>query len=154
MRWLYHYLFVFIMPPLQHRQISRVIYSIYAKIGYISNQRDTSLWLPETFICLSVCLPVLLSRIYGSFLDYYGSNFDETWWKCWDLCTIDCNEIFNKNRFSDDITMTSFLILLSAFLQGDIILRQRKMTIILCPDCDTIESRQSCCLIDDFYDLI
>ena len=42
---------------------------------------------------MCVCLSVCLSRFYGLYLGYYGSDFDETWWKCWNLDPIDCIKI-------------------------------------------------------------
>ena len=39
-----------------------------------------------TAIFLSVCL----SRFYGLYPVYYGSDFDQTLWKCWNFFPIDC----------------------------------------------------------------
>ena len=44
---------------------------------------------------------------------------------------------FHKNLNSDDVIVSSFLILLAFFLQS---LRQREIIIILCPDCDISDS--------------
>ena len=37
------------------------------------------LWLLLNFICVSKCVSVCLSRFYGLYLAYYGSDFDQTW---------------------------------------------------------------------------
>ena len=41
----------------------------------------------------SVCLSVCLSRFYGLYLGYYGLDFDQTWWECWNFGPIDCVKI-------------------------------------------------------------
>ena len=52
---------------------------------------------------LSMCL----SLLNGFYLSYYELDFDETWWKCWNLGPMIVLK-FHKNRFSDDvIKMTS-----------------------------------------------
>ena len=56
---------------------------------------------PPNFICLCVCLcvcvcicvSVCLSRFYGLYLGYYGLDFDQTWWECWNFGPIDCVKI-------------------------------------------------------------
>ena len=47
---------------------------------------------PTNFIsvCVSVCQSMWLSHFYGLYLTYYGSDFDQTWWKCWNFGLIDC----------------------------------------------------------------
>ena len=38
---------------------------------------------PPNYICLCVCLSVCLSHLSSLYFGYYGSNFYETWRKCW-----------------------------------------------------------------------
>ena len=70
-----------------HRSISR---------WHLSSQPWETV-APPNFICLAVCqsavsLSVCVSRFYGLFLGYNGSNFDETWWKCWTWYSIDFSQ--------------------------------------------------------------
>ena len=52
------------------------------------------LWLLQTLsVCVCVCLYVNLSRFYGLYLAYYESDFDQTWWKCWNFGLINCFKI-------------------------------------------------------------
>ena len=44
-------------------------------------------------IYMCVCLFVSLSRIYGLYLAYYESDFDQTWCKCWNFDPIDRTKI-------------------------------------------------------------
>ena len=48
-----------------------------------------SLWTvaPTNFICVCVCLVCHLSCFYPLYLAYYGSDFDQSWWKCWNSYT-------------------------------------------------------------------
>ena len=46
------------------------------------------------FVCLSLCLSVLLLSLY---LGNYKFDFDETWWKSWNLGPIDCIKISEKS---------------------------------------------------------
>ena len=56
-------------------------------------------------LCLSV------SRFYGLYHSWYGSDFDETWWKYWNLRN------FHENRFSDDV-ITFFFFFGCFFAKG------------------------------------
>ena len=74
----------------------------------------------------------------------YGSDFDETWWECWNLGPIDCNK-FHNTCFSDDVIWRhSRYICLSIYIfdifQRDNILWQREMIIMLFLNCDTSDS--------------
>ena len=87
------------------------------------------------YICVCVCvylsISVWLSRFYGLYLGYYGSEFDETWWNCWNLGPIDCTKILYSVewwRYPD------------LFLQRDQFMRQREFIFVLCPDCDTSDN--------------
>ena len=71
------------------------------------------LWLLQTLslcVSLSVCTCVCLSRFYRLHLATYGSDFDQTWWKCWNFGSIDCIKISWKLVLSWGNTMMSFLI--------------------------------------------
>ena len=48
-----------------------------------------------TFVCLCVCL----SHFYGFYLGYYGLDFNQTSWECWNLGPIDCVKIWEFNFF-------------------------------------------------------
>ena len=45
---------------------------------------------PPNFLCVCV------SRFYDLNLDFYRSDFDETWWKCWNIAPIDCIKFQKK----------------------------------------------------------
>ena len=57
-----------------------------------------SLWTvaPTNFISLCVCLYVCLSRFYGLYFMYYRLDFDQTWWKCWNLGPINSIKMTEK----------------------------------------------------------
>ena len=60
-------------------------------------------------LCVCMCLCVCLSRFYGLYLGYYGSDFNQTWYM---VKTLEDRCIvlkFHRNRFSVDVIMTSFL---------------------------------------------
>ena len=50
------------------------------------------------YLWLLFYLSVRLSRFYGFYLGYYGSYFDETWRKCWNLRPIDSIKISFKKK--------------------------------------------------------
>ena len=62
-------------------------------------------------VCLSVCVcvSVCLSRFHSLYLAYYGLDFNQTWWTCWNFSPYWLYQNFIKNRFSVDVIMTSFL---------------------------------------------
>ena len=72
---------------------------------------------------------LFVSCILRFYLGYYGSDFDETWWKCLKLDSIN----WFKN-IKMGLMMTSRFRFW--FLQTDWILWQKGITIMLCPDCD------------------
>ena len=93
------------MRSIQWNQIDPLM-----QVGNLVSSQSVRLRLLQTLaVCASLC--VCLSSFYGLHINYYGSDFDETWWKCWNLDPIDCTEYkFYKNRFSDNFIMTPFLI--------------------------------------------
>ena len=59
----------------------------------LSSQSGRLWLLPTLSVSLCVCVSVCLSRFYGLYLGYYGLDFDQTWWECWNLGPIDCVKI-------------------------------------------------------------
>ena len=58
--------------------------NVYDVTQFLESVRPENILSSQSVDCrllqtLSVCLSVCLSRFYGIYLAYYGSNFDQTW---------------------------------------------------------------------------
>ena len=92
----------------------KLVKSVYRR--NLGDCGSSKLYLPICvclFVCLSVCLSVTLLRLISQLL------LDGLWWNLVEVLELKSNCIkFHKNRFSDDVLMTSLLIFLVFFFKG------------------------------------
>ena len=116
------------------------IWTLYVSLNLKLSSQSEWLWFLQTLfvclcvcicvsvsVCLSVCVPHLRLIIY--IFTYYGLGLDETWCYCRKL-----NQLHSSKISWKLIQWWRHDNVIFEFLQKDIILRQREITIMLCPD--------------------